>query len=86
MTEKKFEFSEFLIQARSVRYRLTESLNSSGDEKVRERIIRKTPLARLGRREEIAWAILFLVSPAAEYVTGANLVVDGGLWFGTTPF
>ena len=34
---------------------------------------------RVGRPEEIAQATLFLVSDAAAFVTGAALVVDGGL-------
>jgi NAD(P)-dependent dehydrogenase (short-subunit alcohol dehydrogenase family) len=36
------------------------------------------PLGRLGRPEDVAQAILYLVSDAAAYVTGATLVVDGG--------
>lgn len=37
-----------------------------------------TPLGRLGRAEEVADTIVFLCSDLAAYVTGANLVVDGG--------
>ncbi len=36
------------------------------------------PLTRLGTPEDIADACLFLVSPLARWITGANLVVDGG--------
>lgn len=38
----------------------------------------KTPLRRFGRAEEVAGAILFLSAPAGGFVTGHNLVIDGG--------
>jgi NAD(P)-dependent dehydrogenase (short-subunit alcohol dehydrogenase family) len=39
----------------------------------------KVPLARLGQPEDVADACLFLASPAARWITGHNLVVDGGM-------
>ena len=43
-----------------------------------ERIAALTPLKRLATPDEIAWAILYLASPAAAMVTGHTLAVDGG--------
>uniref|UniRef100_UPI00398F557D peroxisomal 2,4-dienoyl-CoA reductase [(3E)-enoyl-CoA-producing] n=1 Tax=Pristiophorus japonicus TaxID=55135 RepID=UPI00398F557D len=38
------------------------------------------PLQRAGTKTEIAHGVLYLVSPAASYVTGTSLVIDGGHW------
>jgi NAD(P)-dependent dehydrogenase (short-subunit alcohol dehydrogenase family) len=42
------------------------------------RVVRTVPLGRLGTVEDVAEAVLFLVSPAASFITGAVLVCDGG--------
>lgn len=48
------------------------------DERFMARRMQMTPLRRPGTPEEVAGAALFLASPAAGFVTGHNLVVDGG--------
>jgi len=40
---------------------------------------REAPLGRLGDPREVGWAVAFLLSPRASYITGAALPVDGGL-------
>lgn len=42
------------------------------------RLIQATPLQRLGKPEDIAQAALFFASDASSYITGAELVIDGG--------
>ena len=48
------------------------------DEDVLDRARRRTPWPRLGRPEDVAGAALFLASAEASFITGINLMVDGG--------
>jgi NAD(P)-dependent dehydrogenase (short-subunit alcohol dehydrogenase family) len=51
---------------------------TSADPATREKIIASVPMGRSGRLEEVAYAVLFLASDEASYITGTELVVDGG--------
>ncbi len=42
-------------------------------------MLNRNPMGRMGRPEEVANAVVFLSSPAASFISGANLVVDGAL-------
>jgi 3-oxoacyl-[acyl-carrier protein] reductase/2-deoxy-D-gluconate 3-dehydrogenase len=50
----------------------------AGSEAARAAYLARLPLGRFGTPEEIAVAVQFLASPAAAWITGATLVVDGG--------
>lgn len=48
------------------------------DQEVREQRAAETPIPRLGKPEDIAYGVLFLASDESSYVTGSELVIDGG--------
>jgi NAD(P)-dependent dehydrogenase (short-subunit alcohol dehydrogenase family) len=52
---------------------------SLGSGKSREGTPPQAPLGRWGRTDDQAQAVLFLVSPNADFITGADLPVDGGV-------
>ncbi|HXP97255.1 MAG TPA: SDR family oxidoreductase [Telmatospirillum sp.] len=49
-----------------------------GDEKRSNKILSRTPMGRFGEPNDIGWAAVYLCSPAARFVTGVLLPVDGG--------
>ena len=77
------EVARYQINVNVVCPGLTEAplLEKSREEapKVIEAITRSIPLRRTGTPEDIAEAVLFLASPASDYITGQTLSVSGGL-------
>ena len=60
----------------------TDMLRAVDDKRV-DQLVESVPLGRIGRADEVAAAVCYLVSDAAAYVTGAVLPVDGGLGMGS---
>ncbi len=58
---------------------IESAMTAAVPEKVRESVVQKTPLGRMGRAEEVANAYLFLASDESSFINGAVLHVDGGL-------
>src|SRR5438874_8307344 len=54
-------------------------MTASMNEQMRAELLKRIPLNSLGQPEDIAEAALFLASPAARYITGQVLTVDGGM-------
>lgn len=53
-------------------------MNSSLDQAAKEEIIRSTPLGRAGASSDVAETVFFLAGDGASFITGQNIVVDGG--------
>ena len=57
---------------------VTTEMSAGLDKAVREAMVAATPLRRAGTPEDIAEAVLFLLSDRAAFITGQTLVADGG--------
>ena len=63
---------------------LTPFTSDAFSEEMMEQLARRVPLGRVAEASDIAGAILFLASDEAKYVTGSELLADGGVtaWLG----
>jgi 3-oxoacyl-[acyl-carrier protein] reductase len=52
---------------------------SAMPEAARDKLHKRIPLRRMGRVDEVADAVLYLLSQHADYITGQTLVIDGGM-------
>lgn len=57
---------------------LTSTFDEGHDEARRQVVLSRVPLGRFGTPEEVAYAMLFLASDESSFVTGSELVIDGG--------
>ena len=67
------------IRSNSVSPGVIESAMSASTPGIRESIGKQAPLGRIGRPDEIAATVSWLISPEASYVTGSDIAVTGGL-------
>jgi 7-alpha-hydroxysteroid dehydrogenase len=63
----------------------TDALKAALTDQTRSRVVAATPLRRLGTVEDVAAAAVWLASPAAGYLTGKVIEVDGGAQGPTLP-
>jgi gluconate 5-dehydrogenase len=52
------------------------------DPQRRDRVLLRTPMGRLGEPDDVGWAVVYLCSRQARFVTGQQLAVDGGISIG----
>ena len=50
------------------------------DDAARQASLARTPIGRIGVAEDVAWGVLFLASDESSFMTGSELVIDGGLF------
>jgi len=75
------QFAKDGIRVNSVHPGIMPPMRSSkltADPAIRAKLLNAVPMRREGRVEEVAYASLFLASDEASYITGTELVVDGG--------
>jgi 3-oxoacyl-[acyl-carrier protein] reductase len=75
------EYASRNIQANAVAPGFIDTaMTQAIPQKDRDFLIKQIPMERLGTPEDVAEAVLFLASPAADYITGQVLNVNGGMY------
>ena len=70
---------KILVNAVAPTFVLTPLTQSTFDDPLlREDLLKRIPLGRVGQPEDVVGAVVFLASPAADMITGHTLLVDGG--------
>lgn len=75
------DWAEAGVRVNGIGYGFIETALTSGmreHQHIAPRLLARTPMGRFGRLTEVAGAALFLASPAASFITGHTLMVDGG--------
>jgi 3-oxoacyl-[acyl-carrier protein] reductase len=75
---KEFAGRKITVNAVAPGFIETEMTAAMGDVVLQE-VKKRIPAKRVGTADEIAYTVLFLASPAAAYITGQTITVDGGL-------
>lgn len=80
MRSVALELADKGIRANAVHPGMVETklIHESLSDEEREKGMMDYPLKRYGRPDEIAWAIIYLLSDASSWVTGSSLTIDGG--------
>jgi len=58
---------------------LDEYREAFGEEAMRRKLGRQVPVGRLGTAEEVGWPVVFLSSDESSFMTGSEVIIDGGL-------
>ena len=79
MKNAAIELAEKGIRVNSVNPGMVDTpINAGYTEEEREKDLQNYPLKRYGQPQDIAWAIIYLLSDASSWVTGHSLKIDGG--------
>jgi 3-oxoacyl-[acyl-carrier protein] reductase len=75
---REFAYRNITVNCVAPGYILTDMTAKVSDQ-ARQKVLEHIPLSRFGEVTDVAGVCLFLASPAANYITGQTIVVDGGL-------